>query len=187
MKTLSVNEIATAVNGELFPSPAFQNFEVREIITDSRTYFGGSQVAYFALTGPVFDGHNFIAPLHKKGVEVFIVSNKNCIDTNASYILVSNTQLALQKLAAFNRKQFSYPVIGITGSNGKTIVKEWLYDLLSTQINIVRSPKSYNSQVGVPLSALLLDEKYDLAILEAGISMRGEMEKLASIVQPDIG
>ncbi|WP_319502033.1 bifunctional UDP-N-acetylmuramoyl-tripeptide:D-alanyl-D-alanine ligase/alanine racemase [uncultured Draconibacterium sp.] len=187
MINLTAKQICAVVNGELFASSSFQDFTVSEIITDSRTFFGGSNAAFFALTGPVFNGHNYIAQLRKKGVQVFIVSNKNFIEDKACYILVKNTGFALQQLAAYNRNRFLQPVIGITGSNGKTIIKEWLYDLLSTELKIVRSPKSYNSQVGVPLSALLIDNQYDLALLEAGISEPGEMQKLAPIVQPDIG
>ncbi|WP_321371571.1 bifunctional UDP-N-acetylmuramoyl-tripeptide:D-alanyl-D-alanine ligase/alanine racemase [uncultured Draconibacterium sp.] len=187
MKALTVTEICTVVNGELYKSSSFQKFTVSDIITDSRTFFGGSNVAFIALSGPVFNGHNYIAQLRKKGVQLFIVSDKNFIDNKANYILVKDTGFALQHLAAYNRKHFLQPVIGITGSNGKTIVKEWLYDLLSSTKKIVRSPKSYNSQIGVPLSALLLDAQYDLAILEAGISQPGEMQKLAPIVKPEIG
>ncbi|MDX8340843.1 bifunctional UDP-N-acetylmuramoyl-tripeptide:D-alanyl-D-alanine ligase/alanine racemase [Draconibacterium sp. IB214405] len=187
MKTLTVTDICTVLNGELFPSSSFQNFSVSSIITDSRTFFGGSDVAFIALTGPVFNGHNYIAELRQKGVQLFIISDKSFIENTANYILVEDTTSALQQLAAFNRRHFSYPIIGITGSNGKTIIKEWLYDLLSANKRIVRSPKSYNSQIGVPLSALLLDEPYDLAILEAGISERDEMAKLASVIKPNIG
>ena len=187
MINLTAKQICAVVNGELFASSSFQDFTVSEIITDSRTFFGGSDVVFIALSGPVFNGHNYIAQLHKKGVQLFIVSDKNSIDDKACYILVKDTCFALQQLAAYNRSQFSQPVIGITGSNGKTIIKEWLYDLLSTELKIIRSPKSYNSQVGVPLSALLIDNQYDLALLEAGISEPGEMQKLAPIVQPDIG
>ena len=187
MIKLTAKQISAVVNGEFFTHSSFPDFTVSEIITDSRTFFGGSNVAFIALSGPVFNGHNYIVQLRKKGVQLFIVSDKNFINDKASYILVKDTGLALQQLAAYNRKHFSQPVIGITGSNGKTIIKEWLYDLLSSQQKIIRSPKSYNSQVGVPLSALLIDNQYDLALLEAGISEPGEMEKLAPIVNPDIG
>nr|WP_321355023.1 bifunctional UDP-N-acetylmuramoyl-tripeptide:D-alanyl-D-alanine ligase/alanine racemase [uncultured Draconibacterium sp.] len=187
MIKLTAKQISAVVNGEFFTHSSFPDFTVSEIITDSRTFFGGSNVAFIALSGPVFNGHNYIVQSRKKGVQLFIVSDKNFINDKASYILVKDTGFALQQLAAYNRKHFSQPVIGITGSNGKTIIKEWLYDLLSTKQKIVRSPKSYNSQVGVPLSALLIDNQYDLAILEAGISEPDEMQKLASIVRPDIG
>ena len=106
---------------------------------------------------------------------------------DANFILVENTLDALQHLASYHRKQFNFPVIGITGSNGKTIVKEWLYQLLHKDYNIVRSPKSYNSQIGVPLSVWQMNEQHSLAIFEAGISQPGEMEKLEEIIQPTIG
>lgn len=105
----------------------------------------------------------------------------------ANFLLVKNTLPALQQLTAFHRKQFTIPVIGITGSNGKTIVKEWLYQLLQDVYRIVRNPKSYNSQVGVPLSVWPINEQHTLGIFEAGISQEGEMEQLAKIIQPAIG
>ena len=105
----------------------------------------------------------------------------------ANFLLVNDTLDALQQLAAYHRQQFNIPVIGITGSNGKTIVKEWLYQLLHEDYNIVRSPKSYNSQIGVPLSVWQMNEQHTLAIFEAGISQQGEMEKLEKIIRPTIG
>lgn len=187
MNTLSAIQISSIVNGELHISSSFQDFGISEIITDSRTFFGGTNVAFIALSGPVFNGHHYIAQLHKKNVQLFIISDKKFIDNKASYILVEDTQLALQQLAAYNRNLFKNTVIGITGSNGKTVIKEWLYDLLKEGQKIVRSPKSYNSQVGVALSAMLITPEFDLAILEAGISEPGEMQKLAPIIQPKIG
>src|SRR4029079_3011810 len=105
----------------------------------------------------------------------------------AYFLKVADTLTALQSLAAYNRKQYSIPVIGITGSNGKTIVKEWLYQLLQDQYSIVRSPRSFNSQIGVPLSVWQMNERHTLGIFEAGISTTGEMDKLESIVEPTIG
>src|SRR5690606_11277804 len=125
--------------------------------------------------------------LMEKGISAFVVSDKSVISQKATFILVENTTAALQKLAAFNRLQQNYPVIGITGSNGKTIVKEWLHNILSGEFKIVRNPKSYNSQVGVPLSVLLMDSGFDLGIFEAGISQPGEMKNLADIIKPTIG
>jgi Alr-MurF fusion protein len=125
--------------------------------------------------------------LKKRGLLLFVVSEPDVITTDAAFILVKNTTTALQHLAAGYRSRFNYPVVGITGSNGKTIVKEWLFELLSTEKRIVRSPKSYNSQVGVPLSVLLMDNHSNLGIFEAGISLPGEMENLARVIQPTIG
>src|SRR5204862_6623565 len=107
--------------------------------------------------------------------------------SDAGFILVKDTLVALQSIAAEHRKGFSIPVIGITGSNGKTIVKEWLYSALSEDKRVVRSPRSYNSQIGVPLSVWLMEEEDELAIFEAGISKPGEMEALEHIIRPDIG
>ena len=143
----------------------------------------------FRLKGPRRDGHQFIDELYKRGVRNFIVSGEIKIADypEANFILVSDTLEALQRLAAFHRKQFNIPVIGITGSNGKTIVKEWLYQLLHEKFNIVRSPKSYNSQIGVPLSVWQMNEHHQLAIFEAGISKPGEMEKLEKLFNPPSG
>ena len=125
-----------------------------------------------------------------KEVLEILLSKKIMMQTNfvdANFIFVDDTLIALQNLAAHHRSQFNYPVIGITGSNGKTIVKEWLYQLLSPDYNIVRSPRSYNSQIGVPLSVWQMSEEHNLAIFEAGISQPGEMEKLEKIIHPTIG
>jgi alanine racemase len=183
----SISEIAETLNAELFKGTNYTNQKITQIITDSRTFFKGENSLFFALTGPRNNGHAYIPNLIEKGITAFVVSDSSVISNKAAFILVENTNSAMQKLAAFNRQQFNYPVIGITGSNGKTIVKEWLHNLLSGEFKIVRSPKSYNSQVGVPLSVLLMDSGYDLAILEAGISQPGEMQNLAEIIKPTIG
>ncbi|HJS55276.1 MAG TPA: bifunctional UDP-N-acetylmuramoyl-tripeptide:D-alanyl-D-alanine ligase/alanine racemase, partial [Chitinophagaceae bacterium] len=142
-----------------------------------------------ALKGPRRNGHSFVAELYKKGVRNFIVSEtlKTEDFSEANFLFVDDCLKALQDLAAFHREQFSIPVIGITGSNGKTIVKEWLYQLLYQNFNIVRSPKSYNSQIGVPLSIWEMNKLHTLGIFEAGISKPREMDKLNGIIQPTIG
>ena len=183
----SISEIAKITGGKLFPANDFTDDTVEKIVTDSRTFFGGKNALFFALTGPRNNGHNYIPVLIKKGIQLFIVSERNLISENATFILVENTTLALQKFAGYHRKKFDYQAIGITGSNGKTIVKEWLFELLSAQFKIVRSPKSYNSQIGVPLSVLLMDNNYNLGIFEAGISQPGEMKNLQKVIQPEIG
>ncbi len=144
---------------------------------------------FFAIAGDRRDGHQFISELYKKGVRSFVVSQQVEISKfpEANFINVANTLEALQMLAASHRRKFSIPVIGITGSNGKTIVKEWLYQLLHQDYNIVRSPRSFNSQIGVPLSVWQMNEHHTLAIFEAGISKPGEMDKLEKIIQPTIG
>lgn len=162
---------------------------IENLITDSRRYYSPAVSLFFALKGPRQDGHRFVAELYARGVRNFVISNPvNTADyPEANWLLVPDTLAALQQLAAWHRQQFSIPVIGITGSNGKTIVKEWLYQLLHTDYNIVRSPKSYNSQIGVALSVWGMQEKNTLAIFEAGISRPGEMEKLEQIIRPTIG
>ncbi|MBL4587310.1 MAG: bifunctional UDP-N-acetylmuramoyl-tripeptide:D-alanyl-D-alanine ligase/alanine racemase [Flavobacteriales bacterium] len=145
---------------------------------------------FFAINGDRHDGHNFIEFLFEKGVRAFVVETGYEIAEkldDAFFVPVEDPLAALQMVVAAKRAQFNYPVIGITGSNGKTIVKEWLYQLLDSSYNIIRSPKSYNSQVGVPLSVWRMKSENDLAIIEAGISMPGEMVKLERIVRPTIG
>ncbi|MBC7494711.1 MAG: bifunctional UDP-N-acetylmuramoyl-tripeptide:D-alanyl-D-alanine ligase/alanine racemase, partial [Flavobacterium sp.] len=143
---------------------------------------------FFALVGSNNNGHNYINSLIEQGVTHFVVEQ---IDTEVAqkgnFFVVKNSLKALQKLAAYYRKQFNFPIIAITGSNGKTIVKEWLNFLLSPNFNIARSPKSYNSQVGVPLSILSISDNNNLGIFEAGISTTNEMQKLQKIINPTIG
>ena len=162
---------------------------VEHLLLDSRKILFPSTSLFFALKGPRRDGQDFLQEVYDKGVRSFIVydDTKVALPADANIILVKDSLQALQSLAAWRRKQFSFPVIGITGSNGKTIVKEWLYQLLEEKYSIVRSPKSYNSQIGVPLSVWQMNETYNLGILEAGISQSGEMDKLEKIIQPSIG
>lgn len=183
----TIGQIAQIVNGKLVAPEIFQDKKIEQILTDSRTFFRGEHTLFFALKGPRNNGHTFIPGLLNRGLNAFIVDQPEVISEKATFILVKDTTAALQKLAAHHRSRFRYPVIGITGSNGKTIVKEWLHELLSDEYKIVRSPKSYNSQVGVPLSVLLMDTHFNLGIFEAGISKPGEMEKLAAIIQPEVG
>jgi len=187
MINFTITQISEVVDGKLFPKADFTDLNINQIVIDSRTVFKGENSAFIALVGPRNNGHSYVIDLINKGTSVFVVSDRTAVSPKANFILVDNTTKALQKLATFNRKQFNYPVIGITGSNGKTIIKEWIYNLLSSQFKIVRSPKSYNSQVGVPLSVLLMNSNYNLGIFEAGISRPDEMEKLAGIINPDIG
>lgn len=187
MHEFSIQKIAQAVEGELIMAPDFAPVLISNIVTDSRTIHRASHSLFVALKGPVYNAHNYIPELIKKGIRTFLVSEKPEKIQEAAFIWVNNTTHALQKLAAYNRQQFNYPVIGITGSNGKTIIKEWLHDLLSEKYKVVRSPKSYNSQVGVPLSVLLMDNSFELAIFEAGISQPGEMQYLAPVISPEIG
>ena len=159
------------------------------LLTDSRKLTSPRSSLFFALDGPRRNGHLFIDELYKKGVRSFVISQSiNGQDfPEATFLKADDTTDALQKLAARHRGRFDIDVIGITGSNGKTIVKEWLYQLLQADKKIVRSPKSYNSQIGVPLSVWQMSANDELAIFEAGISLPGEMEKLEKIIQPTIG
>ncbi|MDD2322461.1 MAG: bifunctional UDP-N-acetylmuramoyl-tripeptide:D-alanyl-D-alanine ligase/alanine racemase [Bacteroidales bacterium] len=185
----SITKVADLMRGQLFSSRK-DHSSIVEILTDSRKLGNPHKTLFFALTGTADDGHNYIPDLYEKGVRNFVIS-KPCFEINkydkSNFILVDNTLKALQLLAAAHRNQFSCPVIGITGSNGKTVVKEWLYQLLSGDFNIVRSPKSYNSQIGVALSIWQMNESHHMAIFEAGISEPGEMDQLQLMIRPDIG
>jgi len=183
----NLKHINSIVGGKILQ--LYQQTLVEHLLVDSRKVYFPAASLFFALKGPRRDGHQFIPELYKKGVRNFIINAEIQLADfpEANFTLVTDTLEALQRLAAFHRKQFSIPVIGITGSNGKTIVKEWLYQLLHEKFNIVRSPKSYNSQIGVPLSIWQMNEHHELAIFEAGISEPGEMEKLEKIIQPTIG
>ncbi len=187
MTEITFAEISKIVDGKLTGNKSAFHLPISKIITDSRIFFSGKNALFFALTGPRNNGHSFIPELIKKGVSAFVISDSSAVCEDAIFILVENTTTALQKFAAYHRKQFNYPVVGITGSNGKTIVKEWLHHVLGDQFHIVRSPKSYNSQIGVPLSVLQMDSNFNLGIFEAGISMPGEMENLQRIIEPEIG
>jgi len=162
---------------------------VEHLLHDTRQIIFPETSLFFALSGPRQDGHRFLSDAYAAGVRNFIVSKT--IDParfpEANLLKVEDTTRALQDLAAFHRRQFDLTVVGVTGSNGKTIVKEWLFQLLQNDYRIARSPKSYNSQIGVPLSVWQLQPAHELAIFEAGISQMGEMERLASIIEPGIG
>ena len=166
------------------------NLVINYLLTDSRSLSYPEETLFFALQTALNDGHKYIPDLYKAGVRNFVIQHNIPEQeklTGANFLSVGNSLTALQQLAAWHRKQFNIPVIGITGSNGKTIVKEWLYQLLNKDFNIVRSPRSYNSQIGVPLSVWQLDKKTELGIFEAGISQILEMERLENIIKPAIG
>ncbi|MEN9336409.1 MAG: hypothetical protein RLZZ500_1396 [Bacteroidota bacterium] len=155
---------------------------------DSRSLQNGESTLFFALIGPNHDGHEYLPELIEQGVFNFVVQFvPEALVGQANFLIVENSLTALQDFAAKYRSNFTFPIIGITGSNGKTIVKEWLNFLLSPDYNIIRSPKSYNSQVGVPLSVLGINEKHNLGIFEAGISTVDEMVHLEKIIRPTIG
>jgi alanine racemase len=155
-------------------------------LIDSRKLLFPEQTIFFALQGNKVDGHAFVEDLYAKGVRYFVLSIPLTKKYKSAQIVYTpNVQQTLQSWAAFHRQQFDIPTI--TGSNGKTTIKEWLFQLLQGQFNIIKSPKSYNSQLGVPLSVLGMKSNHDLAIFEAGISQVNEMTKLESILQPTIG
>jgi len=162
--------------------------QVDSVSVDTRKINAASNQVFFALKGEFRDGHQFIPAAYEKGLRVFVV--EVCpeeIFSDAIFIEVPNVLIALQLLAKQHRRTLKYPIIAITGSVGKTTVKEWLYHLLSSNFKIYRSPKSYNSQLGVALSLLTLKSDADLAIIETGISKPGEMESLYEMIQPDYG
>jgi alanine racemase len=181
-----LTDIAKITKGELTGS---SNPVIEHLLIDSRKIVNPSDSLFFAIITSHGDGHRFIADAFKKGVSNFIVSKKivTADFKGANFIKVKNVLAALQHLATHHRNKFDIDVIGITGSNGKTIVKEWLFQLLHPDKNIIRSPRSYNSQVGVPLSVWQIDEQHELAIFEAGISKPGEMHFLDTIIQPTLG
>src|SRR5690554_5035375 len=164
--------------------------EISVLLTDSRKLSKPTETLFFALTSKNNDAHNYINELYDAGVRNFVVSKKTPAWNHfqeVNLLVVKDVLLALQKLSTYHRSMFNIPVIGITGSNGKTIIKEWLYQVLEKDFNIIRSPRSYNSQIGVPLSVFELDEDTELGIFEAGISMPDEMEMLEPIIKPTIG
>jgi alanine racemase len=158
---------------------------IDQLCIDSRKIQSPKTSLFFALKTDKNDGHNFIENAVNQGVKAVVVTQKPNI--SCSYILVENSQVALQKLASFHRQHFSIPIVGITGSNGKTIVKEWVSFLSSHSFTVCKNPKSYNSQVGVPLSVWGLNENHTLGVFEAGISKPDEMHNQANIIAPTIG
>jgi Alr-MurF fusion protein len=165
------------------------NDEIRFLLTDSRRIIHAEDSLFFAIVGAFHNGHDYIGGLLKAGVRNFVVEHLPDLDCSgkANFFVVENAVKALQDLATHHRRQFSYPVIGITGSNGKTIVKEWLFQVMEGQRQVVRNPRSFNSQVGVPLSVWNMDVSNDMAVFEAGISLPGEMGSLEKTIRPTLG
>ena len=184
----STSELSSITNGEIIYSE--DHHSISRIYIDSRKVWNGSGSCFIALVGVNFNAHDHIAECYEKGIRVFIVSEKRTewkTLTNASFIHVTDPVRAMQQIAKDHRSRFSYPLVAITGSNGKTTVKEWLSQSLEKKFKVVKSPKSYNSQVGVPLSVFQMDHNHNMGIFEAGISHVNEMEALESILKPDIG
>ncbi len=166
-----------------------EDSNIQYLLTDSRNLIYPEKSLFFALRSQTGDGHAYIDDLLAQGVKNFVVDHFcDAWETaDANFWVVENTLTALQQIALHHRQQFQLPVVGITGSNGKTIVKEWLYTLLQNGHNCVRSPKSYNSQIGVPLSVWQLQATHEIGIFEAGISTTGEMQRIANIIAPTLG
>lgn len=186
MASLKLQHIANVLGSQL--SLVNPELIIDELLLDSRKYNFDSQVLFFALKGENHLGEDFIEELYEKGLRNFVLTKLPSTSLpDANFIVVEDCKLALQSLAAYIRREYLSQVIAVTGSNGKTIVKEWLYQLLNGTLNIVKSPKSYNSQVGVPLSVWRSEDDNDLGIFEAGISKPGEMVNLEAILKPNIG
>ena len=188
----TIEEIAHIIEATIVSNGNNTKLNERKInwlLTDSRSLCFPEQTLFFAMKTQRNDGHKYIGELYKRGVRNFVVTTTEGLPQmdEACLLVVKNALQALQQIASAHRNKFDIPVVAITGSNGKTTVKEWLYQLLSPDFNVCRSPRSYNSQVGVPLSLWLIDRHTDIALIEAGISKNGEMDKLNKIVRPTIG
>jgi len=191
MPALTIFDLAKVTGGSFLKgSENDSSTRIKELVVDSRKIFSPAESVFIAIPGERHDGHDYLDDLWENGVRNFIVS-RSALNFDrypgGNFILVPNTLGAMQQLAAHHRNKFDFPVVGITGSNGKTIIKEWVYHVLGDIYSVVRSPKSYNSQVGVPLSVWEMHSDYNFGVFEAGISQPGEMIRLQNIIQPDIG
>ena len=181
--TYTIEKVTTLIGARRYGD---NDTNIGFILTDSRSLCFPEETLFFALKSERNDGHNYIPELYRRGVKNFVVTNvpKGYASDypGANFLKVVNTLEALQRLAERHRDEFNIPIVGITGSNGKTMVKEWLYQLLSPSMFVTRSPRSYNSQIGVPLSVWLMNEQTQVGVFEAGISMPGEMLALRDII-----
>ena len=177
-----LSDIANIVGGNLMGC----DLEVTAVATDSRSYAITPDTLFVAMRGVNHDAHNHIDEVIERGVKALLVEHEVTISEGCGAVVVENSLVALQALATYHRNQFHGTVVGITGSNGKTTVKEWIAQCAPREAKIFRSPRSYNSQLGVALSLLMLDNSYNVAIIEAGISQNGEMERLSDMIRPDI-
>lgn len=183
---LTINALSEILGGQVAGDGSLP---ITGLVTDSRTAVPSADTLFVALTGEQHDGHDYIRELFDRGMRAFLVSRVPAGDPfpGAGFCLVADTLSGLQGLAAYRRERYAGRVAALTGSNGKTIVKEWIFQLLGGTLKIHRSPKSYNSQVGVPLSVWMTGEQHEMAVIEAGISMPGEMERLQGIIRPHCG
>lgn len=184
---MQFSQLEQAINGKVIQLR--HDLPVRNLLVDSRKAILEDGSVFFAIKGDRYDGHSFIEELYTHGIRQFVIAKDVPLRSipQANVIQVANPVEALQRIAKSHRQQFDIPVIGITGSNGKTIVKEWLFQLLSPDYSIAKSPGSYNSQVGVPLSVWRIQPQNQMGIFEAGISKPGEMAALEQVIQPTIG
>jgi len=184
----TIQDLQHVMQADFFSNKSIDVIDIADVSIDSRSLRNTNNTLFFALKGQNFDAHFFIQDLISKGIQFFVVQEiPQGLEDKAVFFVVKDSLKAFQDFVAFYRSKFHFPVIGITGSNGKTIVKEWLNFLLSSDYTIIKSPKSYNSQVGVPLSVIAINENHNLGIFEAGISLPNEMEALEKIIQPNIG
>jgi len=181
---LPISQFAQIINAEVSSMPS--SGRIQQVAYDTRLITSGEELVFFALQGPQLSGLEFVSSAYEKGVRYFVVESLPSEPLNdAYYFKVQNSLEALQQLAAFHRKRLEYPVLALTGALGKTTIKEWIYHLLTPALRVYRSPKSYNSQLGVALSLLELPLVGDLGIIEAAITKPGEMERLARMICPD--
>ena len=185
--TYTIEKVTTLIGAHRFGTA---DANIGFLLTDSRSLCFAEETLFFALKSGRNDGHNYISDLYRRGVRNFVVQDVpagySTVYPDANFLKVADSLVALQRLAERHRDEYDIPIVGITGSNGKTIVKEWLYQFLSPEMKVTRSPRSYNSQIGVPLSVWLLNEQSQVGVFEAGISEPGEMLALRDIIQPSI-
>lgn len=183
-----IQDLKTVLKADFVCDEILEVVDIADVSIDSRSLRNNNNTLFFAIQGQNFDAHLFIEDLISKGIKYFVVQKiPQNLETKAVFFVVDDSLKAFQYFVAYYRSKFDFPVIGVTGSNGKTIVKEWLNFLLSSDFTIIKSPKSYNSQVGVPLSVIAINENHNLGIFEAGISLPNEMDALERIIQPNIG
>ncbi len=187
--TYTIKKITSIVGGKICGEDN-NSLVIRDLLFDSRLLISPENTLFFSLKSNRNNGNRYVEELYNKGVRCFVVEDVGLLSSKcplSTLIIVDDTLKALQKLAAYHRANFNIPIVGITGSNGKTIIKEWLYQILSPEMSVVRSPKSYNSQIGVPLSVWQINESHQVALFEAGISRPNEMQNLEEIIRPTIG
>ena len=181
------SELEAIAGGKLLK--LFKDREITTLVVDSRKALVAEGTVFFAIAGERHDGHQFLAELYRFGIRQFVIEKPVAMGSfpESNFLLVPSSLSCLQSLVVHHRRQFSIPVIAVTGSNGKTIIKEWLYQLLSPDYNIVKNPGSYNSQLGVPLAVWQMQAHHSLGIFEAGISKPNEMARLQEIIRPTLG